>query len=115
MIEVFIITPDSNKNEPPLPVLAYNPVIDNIVVDYNGHSSTGTWLLDTGGMISIVSAQQANKLGLVDANGEPLVTPDFVSNIGGVGGTVEIPGFQLDSLRVPTLSGFDIVYKNPRE
>ncbi|MBN1788830.1 MAG: hypothetical protein JW806_10625, partial [Sedimentisphaerales bacterium] len=103
------------QNIPPLPTLAYNPMIDNIVVEYsNGSSSTGSWLFDTGGTVSIMSIDQAVTLGLTDANGEPIVSPDFSMLIGGIGGGVEIPGFILDRLSVPTLNGFDLVFLNAR-
>ena len=46
--------------------------------------------------------------------GNPLTEPDFMLPIGGVGKMFLIPGFQVDSLTVPTLSGFNLVYKNPR-
>lgn len=108
------INPTSPENIPPLPVLAYNPVIDNVTVEYNGASSTGNLLLDTGGTISLISVAQAVKLGLTDANGDPIVPIDFSIPIGGIGGSVELPGYILDKLSVPTLSGFDLVYINAR-
>jgi hypothetical protein len=106
--------PDNPENIPPLPAMAYNPVIDNITVSVNGSDSTGTWLFDTGATISLISVEQGMKLGLVDANGEPLITPDFEVPIGGIGGEVDVPGFTIDSITVPTLSGFNLVYKNAR-
>jgi hypothetical protein len=108
------INPSNPQNIPPLPVLAYNPVIDNIVVEYNGISSAGNWLFDTGGTVSIISITQAAALGLTDENGEPIIPIDFSVSIGGIGGTVELPGFEIDKLSVPTLSGFDLVYINAR-
>ncbi len=106
------IQPDNPLNVPPLPVLAYNPVIDNITIKHGSQNSTGTWLLDTGGMVSLISIQQAQMLGLVDANGNPLVETAFSVAIGGVGGIVEIPGFSIDELSVPTINGFKLIYKN---
>lgn len=108
------INPSHPDNIPPLPVMAYNPVIDNIVIDYDGASSSGSWLLDTGAMISLISVEQAARLGLTDANGEPLITPAFSVFIGGVGGIVEIPGFEIDNLIVPTLSGYDLIFNKAR-
>ncbi len=108
------ITPENPGNIPPLPVLAYNPLIMGIRAQYNGSSSTGDWLLDTGGMISLCSYEQAQSLGLMDENGDPLVPVDFTVPIGGIGGQVELPGFEIDSLSVPTLNGYDIVFQNAR-
>jgi hypothetical protein len=99
-------------NVPPLPVLAYNPVIDNITVQRSGISSTGNWLLDTGAMTSMISVEQGMRLGLVDTNGDPIVPIDFSLEIGGIGGQVELPGFILDKLTIPTLNGFNLVYLN---
>jgi len=108
------INPSNSGNIPPLPVLAYNPMIDNVVVEYNGVSTNANLLLDTGGSISIISAARGMELGLVDANGDPIVDYAFSVAIGGIGGSVELPGFILDKLSVPTLSGFDLVYLNAR-
>lgn len=108
------INPSNPGNIPPLPVLAYNPVIDNITIQKNGISSTGTYLFDTGGTISVISIEQGMRLGLVDENGDPIVDYDFSVPIGGIGGTVELPGFTLDKLSVPTMNGFNLVYYNAR-
>jgi hypothetical protein len=108
------ITPENPNNTPPLPVLAYNPLIPRIRVQYDGAASEGDWLFDTGGMVSLCSYEQAVNLGLMDEDGNPLVPIDFVVPIGGVGGEVNLPGFQIDSLSVPTLNGYDIVFENAR-
>ena len=108
------ISPSNPSNLSPLPVLAYNPVIDNITIERDGNSSTGNWLFDTGGSVSVISSDQAMTLGLVDEEGEPLVEPDFYVSIGGVGGEVNLPGFIIDKLSVPTLSDFNLVFLNAR-
>ncbi|MEN6384224.1 MAG: hypothetical protein ABFD79_03405 [Phycisphaerales bacterium] len=108
------INPSNPGNVPPLPVLAYNPVIDNVTVEKNGLTSSGNLLFDTGGTVSIISVAQGMALGLVDANGDPIVDYDFSVPIGGIGGSVELPGFTLDRLTVPTLNGFNLVYLNAR-
>lgn len=106
--------PNNPNNIPPLPVTARNPVIDNIVVRHKNRSSRGSWLLDTGAMISLISVKQAMRLGLTDGNGEPLVTPDFSLPIGGIGEMIQVPGFEIDKLTVPTRSGHNLVFKNAR-
>jgi hypothetical protein len=111
--EKYII-PEDSRNIPPLPVLAYNPVIDNVTVEYNSITSTGSWLFDTGAMVSTISVAQGVELGLTDADGEPIVTPDFYVDVGGIGGSVLIPGFQIDNLIIPTLCGYNLVFNNAR-
>ena len=108
------ISPNDPIHTPPLPVLAYNPVIDNVTVEYNGQSSTGTFVFDTGGMISLMSSRHAAALGLTDLDGNPIVTPDFEIPIGGVGGDVNMPGYQIDNLIIPTLNGYNLIYNNAR-
>jgi hypothetical protein len=108
------ITPENPDNIPPLPVLAYNPQIIGIRIQYDVNSSTGDWILDTGSMVSLCSYEQARNLGLMDENSDPLVPVDFTVPIGGIGGQVELPGFEIDSLSVPTLNGYDIVFQNAR-
>jgi hypothetical protein len=57
---------------------------------------------------------QAQRLGLLDAAGKQLVTPAFVLPIGGIGKMTMIPGFQIDRLVVPTVTGRRLVYLNAR-
>jgi hypothetical protein len=108
------INPSNPENVSPLPVLAYNPVIDDVTVEKDGLTSTGNLLFDTGGTVSMISVAQGMALGLVDENGDPIVDYDFSVPIGGIGGTVELPGFTLDRLTIPTLNGFNLVYLNAR-
>lgn len=102
------------RHTPPLPILAPNPVIDKVLLQHRGKVSLATWLLDTGGTISLISTQQAQRLGLMDTNGEPRVKPAFSLPVGGVGQMTMIPGFQIDRLIVPTVTGRKIVYVNAR-
>lgn len=108
----FLYTSHPN-NSGPLPVLGYNPVIENIRIGYGGNSSTGDWLFDTGAQLSMIASSQAEILGLVDSNGDPIVTPEFYQPIGGIGGEIEVPVFIVDTVSIPTLGGFDLVYGNP--
>lgn len=102
------------NNIPPLPMLAYNPVIDNIEISFRGKHSRGNWLFDTGATISFISTMQADKLGLTDENGNPKIKPVFSVPIGGVGEMRWIQGFEIDRLLVPSSLGPDIVFKNAR-
>lgn len=108
------VFPDDSRNIPPLPVMAYNPVIDNVIIEYDGMTSEGSWLFDTGAMISNMSVAQGVELGLTDEDGEPVITPDFYIDIGGIGGSLVLPGFQIDNLIVPTLCGYNLVFNNAR-
>ncbi|MBC8481646.1 MAG: hypothetical protein H8D47_03170, partial [Planctomycetes bacterium] len=108
------ITPTDPNNIPPLPVLAYNPVIDNIVAEYNNKRTSGTFLLDSGGTISLMSTSHAAALGLTEPNGSPIIEPDFYIPIGGVGGQANLPGYQLDNLIIPTLNGYNLIFNNAR-
>ena len=109
--ERYIHYTDS-MNIPPEPILAYNPVIDNVISEHAGTMHQGTWLLDTGAMLSIISVEQGMKFGFTDKNGDPIITPDFWASVSGVGGTIDIPGFTIDTLSIATLSGFNLVYRN---
>ena len=111
--EKFVWDSEDINNVPPFPILAYNPMID-VILDYNGISIDGRFLFDTGAMVSMISVETGMKFGLVDANGDPAIEPNFVVQLGGVGSNVEVPGFIIDTLKVPTLNGFDLVYKNAR-
>ncbi len=108
------LNPNNPKNIPPLPSLSYNPVIDSIVIGYKGKQSKGNWLFDTGATVSFISTDQARQIGLLDEKGRPLVRQIFSVPVGGVGAMVEIPGFEIDELTVPTLSGRNLVYDKPR-
>ncbi len=102
------------KNKGPLPSLSFNPVIDNVVASYGGNSSRGNWLLDTGATVSLISTEQAQKLGLINKQGTPLVKQAFSLPIGGVGATVQVPGFEIDKLSIPAVSGSNLVFRKAR-
>jgi len=101
------------NNQGPLPVSSYNPVIENIQIGYQGNNSIGDWLLDTGAQLSMMSTTQAETIGLVDSNGIPLVTPEFYQAIGGIGGDINVPVFLIETLSIPTINGFELIYGNP--
>lgn len=105
---------ENPNNVPPLPVLAYNPVIDNVNISFKGKHSKGVWLFDTGATISFISTYQASKLGITDEDGVPKIAPAFSVPISGVGEMTMINGFEIDRLAVPSSFGPDIVFKNAR-
>ena len=96
-------------NVPPLPALAPNPVIEDLVLQHQGRQSKGNWLLDTGGTISLVSTHQARRLGIAEGQ-----TPAFTLPIGGVGSMTTIPGYQFDRLVIPTQNGRHLIFTNVR-
>jgi hypothetical protein len=98
------------RHVPPLPTLAANPVIDQVVLQHQGKTSTATWLLDTGGRISLISKRQAQRLGLLDTEGKQLARPVFSVAIGGVGRTTMMPMYQINRLVIPEVSGHKIMY-----
>lgn len=106
--------PENKKNITPPPVSAGNPVIDGVVVSFGGKRSEGTWLLDTGATVSLISTTQAKKLGLLDENGQPLAKVAFSVPIGGIGQMTMINGFEIDRLIIPTTGGYNLVFKNAR-
>ena len=106
--------PQDPEHIPPLPAMARNPVIDNITIGRKALSSRGTWLLDTGATISLISTEQAARIGLTDRTGRPLLKPDFSLPLGGIGKMIQVPGFEIDELVVPTRSGHNIIFKNAR-
>jgi len=106
--------PKDPRNTGPLPVSADNPVIDKIVVSLNGRRSESSWVLDTGAMMSLISTKQAKKLGLLDKNGRPLAKVAFSIPIGGVGDVTMVNGFEVDKLTIPTMNGFNLIFKNAR-
>jgi hypothetical protein len=113
----------------PLRQLQSNPPPDNtppISISFNGHTSTGSFLLDTGADVSFLSTAEAGKMHveyatdshgnqLLDSDGDPyLVSTDdgttmipnqFVIPVEGTGGEVDATGFYLDSLTIPTVEG----------
>jgi hypothetical protein len=86
-----------------------------VKISYNGRSTEGSWLLDTGAAASILSRGQAERLGVSYVPGsygtdDPVLAgvpldEQFTLRIGGIGGTIELAGFYLDSLLLRTREG----------
>jgi hypothetical protein len=91
-----------------------------IVVTQQGKTSSGSWLLDTGAAVSMISRAQAARLGVQlvagsDESGHPRLAGvadnrQFVMTVGGIGGSKKAAGFFLDKLSVPTMEGQPIVF-----
>ena len=106
--------PKDPCNIGPLPVSVGNPVIDDVILSYNGKSSKSTWLLDTGATVSLISSRQAKRLGLMDENGKTLATPAFSLPVGGIGAMTMVNGYEVDRLTIPTTGGYNLIFKNAR-
>jgi hypothetical protein len=107
------------------PTLEHNPFIGPnpvnpagdptppVKISYNGRTTTGSFLLDTGAAASMISQAKANALGITldesDPNNPKLIgVPEdeqFTLSIGGVGGTKKVAGFYLSSLLLRTTEG----------
>ena len=100
----------------------FSDTTPGITVTYNGASSTGSWLYDTGAAASIISQVKAAELGVYyDPNAGPgsefpvlmvgegddaqIVPDQFRLTLGGIGGTVTTAGFFLDTMLMRTLAG----------
>jgi hypothetical protein len=108
------------------PNLAANPMIGpdpfkpdpskkGVIVTYNGKRVSGTFLLDTGAVTSIISTKLARELGVkLDDTDKPLGIPKdklFSLAIGGLGGAKQSSGIFFDRLELPTREGKPIVYE----
>ena len=97
---------ENENDKGPLPSMTDNPVIERIRTQHKGGAFTGDWLLDTGAPASLISTAHAQRLGLVDEEGEPVRAPDFTLPLGGVSGNVKpANGFVVDLLHIPLQGG----------
>ncbi len=100
------------ENTGPLPELERNPVIKGLHLKQGEHEIEAAFLLDTGAVTSMISTAQAQKLGLLDVDGEALVKPAFYLPLAGISGQMTIaPGYRLDELHVPAGSK-TLIFKN---
>lgn len=119
--------PDLRHN----PFIGANPILTQVEEDFSDDTpgitisrdtadSTGSWLFDTGAAATMISTEQAGALGVSYAEGTapgsgqtPLLVDEFGQaveeqfylTVQGIAGQVEIGGFWLDELLVPTIEG----------
>lgn len=114
----------------PNPVRAFetNPPVDNtppVTIGYGGHQTEGSFLLDSGAVASFISTHLAENLHVRYVDGtfgtptpklevfDPLapaapgveIVNQFLLPVQGIGGTVTVAGFFLDSLLLHTQEG----------
>ena len=114
----------------PDPVAALIPghPVDNtppVTITYGGHTSTGSFLFDTGAQASFISTAEARNVGVYQTtvSGEPYlytnpsnptgspVPGQFVETLTGADGNPEdVAGFNLDTLSLPTVQGDPITF-----
>ena len=95
------------EKEENLPVTnAPIPFIENALLKAGEREVKADLIVDTGGAVSIISTDLAERLGF------DLEQPEMTTLIMGVGdeGAVELKGFRLDSLTLPTKEGEPIVF-----
>jgi len=92
-----------------------DPAKKGVVITYKGKSVSGTFLLDTGAVTSIISTKLARELGVkLDDNDKPVGIPkdqQFSLAVGGLGGAKQSSGIFFDRLELPTREGRPIVYE----
>jgi hypothetical protein len=101
------------------PDIGANPML-GIQVGHGGKTAAGSWLLDTGAAVSMISHARAAELGITysagtEETGHPRLTGpgtarQFVMTVGGIGGSKKSAGFFLDKLSVPTMEGGAILF-----
>ena len=107
--------PDWEEPDSPLPTYGDVPFFTASVGTTNASEEwaekTGTFLLDTGAQLSMISRNTAFALGL-DADGDGDLEDDALDfvEIGGVGGTKRVPIHVVDEFRIPTAEGVDLVW-----
>jgi hypothetical protein len=110
--------------------LQANPLPDHtppVVLQQGNLTSTGSFLFDTGAAASFISRAEALELGIHYKPGtynsqDPNINPDlqdagghdlpnqFIIPLGGIGGQLNVAGFFMDSLTLPTIEGQPITF-----
>jgi hypothetical protein len=104
---------DTVNGDDPLPTQSPLPMLSP-VVGFQGRHASGNFILDTGASISFISPRIATSLGL-DSNGDGQFNDEDDQSfgtlpIGGIGGTVESPVFNIDTFHLATDEGVDLVW-----
>jgi len=92
-----------------------------VTIVHGGKSSVGSWLLDTGAAVSMISTKQAAAVGITYGQAGGLLSDpvlkgvakekQFTLTVGGIGGGKKSAGFYVDELRVQTMERDVLVYK----
>ena len=78
----------------------------NVSGTHGGNAvSAQPFSFDTGSQVTVFSEDTAAEYGFYTGGPNPS-TPDFTVEVAGVGGTSEVPGFYVDSLKVLTNGGY---------
>jgi predicted aspartyl protease len=95
-IPVVLYGEDNTANPGELPSASYNPVVPGVQTTSGLFTDTNrTMLFDTGAQLSIISTEMAEQLGL------NLDSPETSIDVQGASGGATIPGYTLDTLRLP--------------
>ncbi len=96
------------EGEPPLPDAAPLPFVE-MTASRGTRRSTGQFVFDTGGQISIISTAMAAELGIDPEQDALAILP-----IEGVGGSTEMPIVPFDRLMLPTEQGVELTWTDLR-
>jgi hypothetical protein len=113
-VNLSILPPEfPGQEEPtdPLPTYSGVPLL-NIVTSAKGNSTASQVLLDTGAQNSIISVDAAEAMGLILDPDDPNTDVLGFLEVGGIGGSVDMPIVQLDRLVLPTNEGTELVFTN---
>ncbi len=104
---VYVVSDGMFGVLPATPTVSEALMIEDVQVEHSAYqprTTGGTFLLDTGAQVTVISRDKALDLALnVDQ-------PEFTVEITGVGGSVQqVPGFTLDTLRLPATGLGDMV------
>lgn len=87
----------------PLPVWTDIPFL-TAKVEYQDAVQSGSFLLDTGAQMSMISTSLAASIGLSEEDAL------YYIEVGGIGGTRSVPVVLIEGVRIPTLEGPDLVW-----
>jgi hypothetical protein len=97
--------PGQEQPTDPKPTFHDLPLMSGLKFNHGSNHTTQTLLLDTGAQNSIISRDAAIALGIDpdDPNHETI-------EVGGIGGSVDMPLVLIDEMVVPTSAGVDLVF-----